>query len=519
MGESPSTLRSATPVQLLLDLPASPRGPSGGGGEASGSAPAEEPEAASAETSEAAAALGSSGGSSAQLTSLMESGKAGDEGMFAPHPVMPHALAPLSHKIQRRNDLSLRSDREHRYAQSPEGRASQSMRERGQDGLTRGVQKRKREEVAQGELEEAGAPKTKRVQVAFAQAAASRLVFPPALTNAIQVAFAEAAALRLIFPPALTNAIRDLMCGRTKALSLSRFQEVWMGPNALKAATVLAEAIAHSSSLTSLSGRVGNEVIFKCVSKSSSLQQLHLACSSITTKGAEALAEVMKASSSLRRLGLEYIWITDKGAEVLVEGLKASASLQEFRVWSNQSADKVAEALVEGLKASSSLQQLHLERTLISDKGAVALAEGLRVSSSLQELHLSGNQITDKGAEALAEGLKVSSSLQRLYLGWNLITDKGAKALAEGLKANFSMQEMDLRGNQITEKVAEAIADGLEARFSCARPTQQDAAGKQAASEQAKPSPTSTGSTERSGVAAGWRPSLTAGQHTQLARA
>ena len=439
--------------------------------------------APAAEEKKKGAALGSSGGSSAQLTSLMESGKAGDEGMFAPHSVMPHALAPLSHEIQRRNDPSLRSDREHRYAQSPEGRASQSMRERGQDGLTRGVQKRKREEVAQGELEEAGAPKTKRVQVAFAEA------------------------------------IRDLMCGRTKALALSRFQEVLMGPSALKAATVLAEAIAHSSSLTSLSGRVGSEVIFKCVSKSSSLQQLHLACSSITTKGAETLAEVMKASSSLRRLGLEYIWITDKGAEVLVEGLKASASLQEFRVWSNQSADKVAEALVEGLEASSSLQQLHLERTLISDKGAVALAEGLRVSSSLQELHLSGNQITDKGAEALAEGLKVSSSLQRLYLGWNLITDQGAKALAEGLKANFSMEEMDLRGNQITEKVAEAFADGLEARFSCARPTQQDAAGKQAASEQAKPSPTSTGSTERSGVAAGWRPSLTAGQHTQLARA
>ena len=414
-----------------------------------------------------------------------------------PYAVIPHALAQLSDKIQRRSDLPPRSDREHRDAQSPEGRASQPMREQGQDGVTRGIQKRKREEVAQGELEEAGAPKTKSVQVAFA----------------------EAAALRLICSPALTDAIRDLVCGRTKALSLSRFQEVWMGPNALKAATVLAEAIAHSSSLTSLSGRVGSEVIFKCVSKSSSLQQLHLACSSITTKGAETLAEVMKASSSLRRLGLEYIWITDKGAEVLVEGLKASASLQEFRVWSNQSADKVAEALVEGLKASSSLQQLHLERTLISDKGAVALAEGLRVSSSLQELHLSGNQITDKGAEALAEGLKVSSSLQRLYLGWNLITDKGAKALAEGLKANFSMQEMDLRGNQITEKVAEAIADGLEARFSCARPTQQDAAGKQAASEQAKPSPTLTGSTERSGVAAGWRPSLTAGQHTQLARA
>ena len=47
-----------------------------------------------------------------------------------------------------------------------------------------------------------------------------------------------------------------------------------------------------------------------------------------------------------------------------------------------------------------------------------------------------------------------------------------------------------------------------------ARPAQQDAAGKQVASEQAKTSSPSTGSGERSGGAAGWRPSLPAGLHT-----
>ena len=47
-----------------------------------------------------------------------------------------------------------------------------------------------------------------------------------------------------------------------------------------------------------------------------------------------------------------------------------------------------------------------------------------------------------------------------------------------------------------------------------ARPAQQDAAGKQVASEQAKTSSPSTGSGERSGGAGGWRPSLPAGLHT-----
>ena len=239
---------------------------------------------------------------------------------------------------------------------------------------------------------------------------------------------------------AVGKVVTGLVHGLVKRVTFE--ENMLRGPSAVPAANAVARAMAHCSSLQSLSLSSWVSIGPDCLEV-------------IVTKG-------VLASSSLWVLSLSGNQMTDAAAFALARALSEnSQQIMDLTLCSMMLSYAAGGKLAEAIKTNSTLQWLDLSRNKIRDATATKLATSLKFNSALRTLNLAWARITYVGAEALASALMTNSTLQTLKLSSNEIEDDGAKSLAEALESNSTCKTLDLSVNQIGNVGAEALGKAM----------------------------------------------------------
>jgi Ran GTPase-activating protein (RanGAP) involved in mRNA processing and transport len=211
-----------------------------------------------------------------------------------------------------------------------------------------------------------------------------------------------------------------------------------------EAATALAEALARSQGLTSLS----------------------LAHTGITDAGVAALAAAMAPHRSLTRLSVsENGAVGSAGIAALGGVLESNTSKLKalcLDVRRESITGEGCKALKAGLAANSTLQTLDLTGNGLGNVGVGDLEPALRNNTVLQQLRLDMNGLGPAGGQTMRSLLQGHSRLIRLQLAGNSLGCQGAKALADALVTNTTLQFLDLNENDLRDEGAQGIADALK---------------------------------------------------------
>ena len=143
----------------------------------------------------------------------------------------------------------------------------------------------------------------------------------------------------------------------------------------------------------------------------------------ITEDSGAVLGDMFRQNKSLERVLLHKV--SKIGIPYIAQGLQQNSTLKELAIKNTSMTSSEAMALSVMLIINETLTSVNLHGSQIGDDGAAHLAKALRKNKSLQKLVLSWCDITDAGLASLADALRVNNSLSELNLEGNALTEKG----------------------------------------------------------------------------------------------
>ena len=218
------------------------------------------------------------------------------------------------------------------------------------------------------------------------------------------------------------------------------------------------------------------------ITKSNTIQKLHISKCGITKSGADALWCALETSPCLRELDISK---NDIGDSQVAKGV---ATLQKLNVnLCGIVGKKRVDAIGRALETSTSLVELDISSNPFGDVGARSLARGLTKNTTLKNLKAFGCNVKGPGSKAIGIALGSNSTLEELRWGtpmyekdehyilqefgvnhreavqWrNHIAKVGAEGFAEGLAKNRALKVLDLSDTRIESNGAQAIGRSLE---------------------------------------------------------
>lgn len=159
----------------------------------------------------------------------------------------------------------------------------------------------------------------------------------------------------------------------------------------------------------------------------------------------------MGASSKILRLYLKNTLYGDDVATVLSSSLRHNTSLEVLSLMDSSISAKGASAIAEGLANNSTLRRLNLDRNQIGDVGMSVIGQAIP-KTSLISLSVSKNSLTD-----MSMTVECVKCLEELHMNGNQITDMGALEFCRHLMEGCRLQWLSLRENQVTSRGGEII--------------------------------------------------------------
>jgi len=233
------------------------------------------------------------------------------------------------------------------------------------------------------------------------------------------------------------------------------------------AAKYIALLLSHSTYLQvlNLSGNDLQAEHFKIVAEglqnTNTLQKLHLDDNNITEEAAHNMSAVLSHNTNLQVLFLNGNNLQANGIIKVCEGLYNTFNLQKLALNDNNSTEKAAHAIGTILSHNTELEELLLSGNDLKTAGIQQISQGLQETSTLLKLEMGDNDITEEGADFITAVLSHNTGLQFLDLSGNPLQATGINKVFKGLKDIFTLKCLALEDNYITEEAADDIATVL----------------------------------------------------------
>ena len=110
--------------------------------------------------------------------------------------------------------------------------------------------------------------------------------------------------------------------------------------------------------------------------------------------GIAHLATALQANTTMKILNIGFNFdVAVNGAESLGRALSVNSSLEELHISCTSVGDEGVAHIANGLQTNTTMKVLNVSNCGISDKGAESAAKALAASSSLERLDISVNSI------------------------------------------------------------------------------------------------------------------------------
>jgi Ran GTPase-activating protein (RanGAP) involved in mRNA processing and transport len=200
-------------------------------------------------------------------------------------------------------------------------------------------------------------------------------------------------------------------------------------------------------------GDEGVAVLTKGICENQTLRMLDLRSNFLSCEGAMSLQGLLVNNKVLMGLNLGNNNLRDAGVSALSRGLQhSSCRLQKLDLSENSITSTGANGLANMLYYNRSLRELNLGFNPLGDDGATSIAIALQRNRTLHWLSLRRCLITNAGAMAFANTLPNMSGLKELIMVKNSIDHTGTSALLEGLRRNMELEYL-----HVEEKISEPV--------------------------------------------------------------
>mmetsp|Transcript_64351 Transcript_64351/g.114613 ORF Transcript_64351/g.114613 Transcript_64351/m.114613 type:complete len:432 (-) Transcript_64351:631-1926(-) len=245
---------------------------------------------------------------------------------------------------------------------------------------------------------------------------------------------------------AVTNLVINMV-----ALTELSLADLQLGSDCVK---VLAEAVMHSATLTSLSLEMnlidweGGTGLGEMLSVNKALRRLDLSCNRLR---AEGISELLSIDCVERNTALTALNLSRNFCQGIDHISGLPQNLRVFNIAVNNinvpGAVKMSHLLEDPV---SNLQILYLQQNLIGDDGCCVIADALNRNTTLRLLDLSENMVGVNGVMYFVQMLSYNTTLQRLHMARNPGINPVAWSLFENQADQFwGLQYLDLQGTTI----------------------------------------------------------------------
>ena len=252
---------------------------------------------------------------------------------------------------------------------------------------------------------------------------------------------------------------------------LQHFQHLHLYSNKLdrRGCELLAEGVQRIPCLEKLDLRwnsgigCGGAVQLVSSLHSSKLRELHMTETRISDPDFECLASYIHSTTSLEELGIGRNEISVKSIDSLCKALSANSSMRELHLLRSHLTTSHCVCLGQLLRhpIHCQIEVLNLNDCSLTSDGVGEVMSGLSHNHTLRVLYLSSNQIGSEGAVTIATMLKTNRSLERLSLGGCGIGSSGGVELGAALERNKTLRYLDLSRNALGDDGVRGLCVGL----------------------------------------------------------
>ncbi|XP_065896352.1 protein NLRC5-like [Dysidea avara] len=177
------------------------------------------------------------------------------------------------------------------------------------------------------------------------------------------------------------------------------------------------------------------------------LEELHLSCTSLHSAGIIDVMKGLKNISTLRVFDISKNGISDEAADIIASALSHNNLLEELDLSCNSLQARSIRIIINGIKEVSTLKRFNVSNINVTDQVADIIASVLSHNFLLEELDLSNNKLQAIGTRVIMNGIKNISTLKKFNVSNNHITDEAADDIAQILSHNTDLKELDLSCN------------------------------------------------------------------------
>ena len=177
------------------------------------------------------------------------------------------------------------------------------------------------------------------------------------------------------------------------------------------------------------------------------LEELHLSCTSLHSAGIIDVMKGLKNISTLRVFDISKNGISDEAADIIASALSHHNLLEELDLSCNSLQARSIRIIINGIKEVSTLKRFNVSNINVTDQVADIIASVLSHNFLLEELDLSNNKLQAIGTRVIMNGIKNISTLKKFNVSNNHITDEAADDIAQILSHNTDLKELDLSCN------------------------------------------------------------------------
>jgi Ran GTPase-activating protein (RanGAP) involved in mRNA processing and transport len=233
----------------------------------------------------------------------------------------------------------------------------------------------------------------------------------------------------------------------------------------------MGHVLAQSRNLKSVvlySTNLGDKVEFiaEGIRQHTSLAQLTLRNTCITSHGAHLLAGAVSHNSALKTLNLGYNPL-GAGALSVVSLLALPSSLASLDLQSCGLQIETVRCLASHLRTNKRLHHLSVNHNSLGVEGGRAIAEALVTNTALEDLELSDNMLEEEGTNAVINALRDNHTLKSLSLINNNAKEESARLLMNVLDDNTTVMSVLLYANEVKAESINKIDSRLRERRKC----------------------------------------------------
>ena len=165
--------------------------------------------------------------------------------------------------------------------------------------------------------------------------------------------------------------------------------------------------------------------------------------------GVQSIFQSLAVDKGLLELGVNNCGVDDAAVQILCSSLATNTVVNTIDMQRNLITSFGAVELAKVLLRNRSVACLGLGQNRLEDEGTCALASAIETNRFLEEIDLSETWTGDRGLIALGVSLANNSTLSVVKFGNNHVSDDGGTAFVALLSKNKTLQHCHLKGNSI----------------------------------------------------------------------